>query len=100
MSKSIFEEAIKVVTYLQEQDLHLIDTTGTIYISNENIATLENLLIHSHKQEKLLELYKELAIVRGDMLYCYKVVDFIAYNSMEKKETQLEKEIKELENDK
>ena len=37
MSKSIYEEAIKVVTYLQEQDLHLKDTTGTIYISTENI---------------------------------------------------------------
>lgn len=49
---------------------------------------------------KLLELYKELATVRGDMLYCYEVVDFIAYNSMEKKETQLENEIKEIENDK
>ena len=53
----------------------------------------------SQKKEKLLELYKELATVRGDMLYCYKVVDFIAYSTMEKKETQLEKEIKELENE-
>ena len=35
MSKSIYEEAIKVITYLQEQDLHLIDTTGTIYSPSE-----------------------------------------------------------------
>ena len=59
MNKSIYEQAIKVVTYLQEQDLHLKDTTGTIYISTENITTLENLLIQAQKQEKLLGLYRE-----------------------------------------
>lgn len=53
----------------------------------------------AQKQEKLLELYKELSVIRDDMLYCYEVVDFIAYNTMEKKETQLEKQIKELENE-
>ena len=89
MSKSIYEEAIKVVTYLQEQDLHLKDTTGTIYISTENITTLENLLIHSHKQEKLLELYRKFyRILTKDSL---TVVDM-------KKAMQLEQQINELEN--
>jgi len=60
MSKLIYEEAIKVVTYLQEQNSHLKDNCGTIYISSQDITTLENLLIQSHKQEKLLELYKKL----------------------------------------
>ena len=64
----------------------------------ESIRVLLKYIRQQEKKDKLFELYKELATVRGDMLYCYKVVDFIPYNTMEKKETQLENEIKELEN--
>ena len=69
------------------------------YVSKHNLMDdlreIKQALEQAQKQEKLLKLYKELATVRGDMLYCYEVVDFIAYNAMEKKETQLEKEITE-----
>lgn len=85
MSKSIYEEAIKVVTYLQEQYLHLKDTTWTIYIPTEDIITLENLLIHSHKQEKLLKLYQRL----------YKDFDDLTLDE----QLEIEKQIKELENE-
>lgn len=99
MSKSIYEEAIKVVTYLQEQDLHLKDTTGTIYISTENIATLENLLIHSHKQEKLLEFYKQLNIIY-EKLYTMELSELsLNSNYYEIEIIKLKQRIKEKENE-
>jgi len=99
MSKSIYEEAIKVVTYLQEQDLHLKDTTGTIYISTENIASLENLLIHSHKQEKLLELYKQLNIIY-EKLYTMELSELsLNSNYYEIEIIKLKQRIKDKENE-
>ena len=99
MSKSIYEEAIKVVTYLQEQDLHLKDTTGRIYISTENIATLENLLIHSHKQEKLLALYKELSNFYVQ-LYTMELSELsLNSNYYEIEIIRVKHEIKEIENE-
>ena len=109
--KSIYEEAIEILLSMgtefisvpcnpigeENSDMiHLRDATETY---ETNIYEVVKALKQAQKQEKLLELYKELATVRGDMLYCYKVVDFIPYNTMEKKETQLENEIKELENE-
>ena len=99
MSK-ITAEAIKVVTYLQEQDSHLKDTTGTIYIPTEDITTLENLIIHSHKKKKLLELhkslnnlYEELYIPIG-LIYCSTKED-----NGEIEIIKLKQQIKELENE-
>ena len=44
MTKLIYEKAIKDLTDLPKQDLYLIDTTNTIYVSAENVATLKNRL--------------------------------------------------------
>ncbi len=92
------QEALELVRILffniNEKTLQELNRTSKIY------NKLDNYITQQEKKEKLLELYKDLATVRGDMLYCYEAVDFIAYNAMEKKETQLEKQIKELENDK
>ena len=91
------QEALELVRILffniNEKTLQELNRTSKIY------DKLDNYITQQEKKDKLLELYKELATVRGDMLYCYRVVDFIAYNAMEKKETQLEKQIKELENE-
>jgi len=87
-------ELVKILYFnINEKTKQELNRTSKIY------DKLDNYITQQEKQEKLLELYKELATVRGDMLYCYEVVDFIAYSTMEKKETQLEKEIKELENE-
>lgn len=50
------------------------------------------------KQEKLLELYKELANVRDEMLDICEIVEDVYYDSR-KKEMNLEKQIEELENE-
>ena len=92
MSKSIYEEVIKVVRYLQKQDSHLKDTTGTIYIPSEDITTLENLLIYSQKQEKLLELYRYLNgnTISYDLSYDDE-------DEITSKIDEIEKQIRELE---
>ncbi len=51
------------------------------------------------KLKKLLELYKELVIIKDYMLDYYDVPDD-NYDRMEKRETYLKIKIKELENDK
>ena|SRR5690554_3065080 len=96
MSKSIYKEAIKVIKYLQEQGLHQIDTTGTIYITPNNITTLENLLIYSHKLEKLLELYRELITVKDEVIIP-ALINKNYNNHMEVRAIDLEIQIDELE---
>ena len=54
-------------------------------------------LEQAQKQEHLLKLYRELITVKNDMLRCSAIVDDDYYD-MEKIETDLEKQIKELEN--
>lgn len=50
------------------------------------------------KQEKLLELYKELITVKDDLFDCCEIVDDEFYD-IRKIETDLEKQIKEKENE-
>lgn len=56
-------------------------------------------LKQAQKQEKLLELYNELITVKDDLFYCCEIVDNEFYD-IRKIETYLEKQIKELENEK
>jgi len=99
MSK-ITAEAIKVVTYLQEQNSHIKDTTGTIYISTEDITTLENLIIHSHTQKKLLELYKKFNSLYEEYLTMELSKLSLNSNYYETEIIKLKQQIKELENEK
>lgn len=107
MNKTIYEEAIKVVTYLQEQNSHLKDNCGTIYVSTENIATLENLLTHSHKQEKLLELYRQLVkdlglVIEHDTTDTWdgpEDYEYLEVNNDSEKSLNTYKQIKEIENE-
>ena len=96
--KSIYDEALEDLSILVKQ-ANARKLSNDIVVNRWGLERIEKIINQAQKQEKLLELYKELATVRGDMLYCYEVVDFIAYNAMEKKETQLEKQIKEIENE-
>ena len=57
-----------------------------------------SIIIEVKKVVKLLELYKELATTRADMLSCCEVVDD-EYYDIEEIETDLEQQIKELENE-
>lgn len=75
---NITEKAIKVITYLKEQDIHnTVD--GPIYIPKEYITTLENLLIAHQHQTTIIKSLKE-------------YFDFIS--------EKLKQEIMELENEK
>lgn len=55
---NITEKAIKVITYLKEQDIHNT-VEGPIYIPKEYIATLEDLLISHQKQAVLIKTVKD-----------------------------------------
>jgi len=50
------------------------------------------------KKEKLLELYRELRTVKDDMFDCCEIV-YDEFYDIRKKETDLEKQIRELENE-
>ncbi len=63
------------------------------------IPELEKRFKEYEKMEKLLELYKELITVKDDLFDCCEIVDDEFYD-IRKIETDLEKQIKELENDK
>lgn len=71
------DNAEKVVTYLEEQNSHLKDNCGTIYVSTENITTLKNLLIHSQKQKKLLKLYRKIRFITPFTSAWYKLSEQI-----------------------
>jgi|SRR5690554_945325 len=59
MSNTTIAKSIKVVTYLQEQNSHLIGKTGTIYIPTEKINTLANLLTLAQHQSAIIKSVKE-----------------------------------------
>ena len=98
----LLDEVLDLIDNIGGEDKDDTDIETQIYDYNNTVDIYNELEAGAtiKKQEKLLELYKELATVRGNMLYCYEVVDFIAYNDMKRQETQLEKEIKEIENEK
>ena len=88
MSKSIYNEAIEIMK------LNILP--------RENGKTSKTKVIHAlqqaQKQEKLLELYRELATVRDDMLDACKIVDD-DYYVIRETETNLKQKIKEIENE-
>ncbi len=87
MSKSIYEEALK-----ESKDF------GSMI--GLKLDKVNNALKQAQKQERLLELYKEVITVKDNMKdNIIKKLLFVDsdYYTMEKKETYLEKQIKELE---
>ena len=77
---------------------HLLPITADEKVIDE-IQQALNELERLKKVEKLLELYKELATVRNDMFY-YCEVKHDEFYYIEGTEIDLEKQIKELENEK
>jgi len=92
MSKSIYEEAIEIVAAA----LDLPDRSVTFKHTSLNV--IKKALKQAQKQEKLLELYRELRTVKDAMLACCENV-YDEYYDIRKKETDLEKQIRELENE-
>lgn len=94
MSKSIYDEALEIIdnnTFELGKGLDVLKPTYR--------DTVVKALEKAQKQEKLLELYEALVIVKGDMLSYCEVVDDDYYDSKELA-TSFEKQIKELENEK
>ena len=75
----------------EETQIYDYNNTVDIYNELEARATIK-------KQEKLLKLYKELISVKNDMFSYCEVVDDIYYY-MAETETDLEQQIKEIENE-
>jgi len=91
--KSIYDEALDIVTEsLEEYD-------NSVIFNHNGLNLLKKALEQAQKQEKLLKLYKELISLKNDMFSYCEVVDDIYYY-MAETETDLEEQIKEIENDK
>ena len=81
-----YEEMLKSVQDMTDKD-------------EVELANAINVILPKYvKQEKLLELYKELATVRDDMLDACKIVDD-DYYVIRETETNLKQKIKEIENE-
>jgi len=111
MSKSIYEKAldilrdseqmnniVKTISQAQKQEKLLGHYKDLAEVRKELYDLVEHTLQQAHNQEKLLELYRKLSAIRNDLLSYREVFD--DYDDFEYIETQLENEIKELENDK
>ena len=110
MSKSIYERAREILLNMgtefisipcnpigeENSDMiHLRDVTETY---ETNMHEVVKALEQAQKQEKLLKLYKELISLKNDMFSYCEVVDDIYYY-MAETETDLEQQIKEIENE-
>ena len=93
MSKSIYEETLEII------DRNIFELSTGFAVLYEIRKKIEQALKQAQKQEKLLELYKELITVKDDMFDACEIVydDFFVFRETE---TKLERQIKELENDK
>ena len=92
MNKSIYEEAIELIENIDR------NLPYTWLVGRDNLIKIKQTLKQAQKQEKLLELYRKLSVIRNDLLSYCEVVDD-DYDDFEYIETDLEKQIKELENE-
>lgn len=98
MSKSIYEEALEDLSILVKQ-ANERKLSNDIVVNRWSLERIEKVINQAQKQEKLLEIYKKLITVKDDMFSYCEVVDDIYYY-MAETETDLEQQIKEIENDK
>lgn len=93
MSKSIYDEVLDILvdsfTDPQNEDYDFY------MLTNNQMMKISKAIKCAKKQEKLLELYEALVIVKDDMLSYCEVVDDDYYDSKELA-TSFEKQIKEL----
>ena len=89
MSKSIYEEA--------REYARILKALPTSMRMNQMLVFIERTLEQAQKQEKLLELYRELMTVKDELISIAWFDD--EDKEMEEKEAYLEKQIKELENE-
>ena len=109
MKKSIYEEAIEILLNMgtefisvpcnpigeENSDMiHLRDVTETY---ETNIYEVVKALKQAQKQEKLLELYKELSKLKDDVIHL--VMFGKDYEHLRVKTIKIEKQIKELKNE-
>ncbi len=110
MSKSIYDEAIEILLDMgaefisvpcnpigeENSDMiHLRDVNETY---EPNMHEVVKALKQAQKQEKLLELYKELMTVKDDMFDCCEIV-YDEFYDIRKTEADLERQIKEKKNE-
>lgn len=97
MSKSIYEQALKIINR-NTFELGLEfgkGLQGLHGLSPDERTKIEQALKQAQKQEKLLELYKELITVKDKMIYSVFFDNDL--DDISKIATDLEKQIKELE---
>ncbi len=94
MNKSIYEEALEILidSFQDPQD----EDNDCYMLDFEQMNNIAKTISQAQKQEKLLELYKELITVKDDMFDCCEIVDDEFYD-IRKTETNLKQQIKELE---
>ena len=92
MSKSIYEEALNLIEHIDR------NLPYTWIIGRDTLMKIKQTVQQAQKQEKLLELYKELITVKDFEIISLVYFD-ADYDDMEEIETDLEKKIKELENE-
>ena len=102
MSKSIYEEALKELTWLVHDEFDENPKRSRLNVSQrlDMFKKVKDTLEQAQKQEKLLQLNKELITLKDEAI---SIVWFDAdyfETEMEEEVKDLEKRIKELENDK
>ena len=102
MNKSIYEEVLEIIERrtkigtMSSDYGHIVD--DVLHIDNAyELTKLEQALKQAQKQEKLLELYRELITVKDELISLAWFDD--KCDETEKIETDLEKRIKENENE-
>ncbi|MFA7204550.1 MAG: hypothetical protein WC188_12685 [Candidatus Caldatribacteriota bacterium] len=93
MKKSIYEEAVETLNKYRNQNYNSTNK-DEVELANAINVVLPNCV----KQEKLLELYRKLSVIRNDLLSYCEVVDD-DYDDFEYIEIDLEQQIKEIENE-
>lgn len=101
MSKSIYEEALKELTWLVHDEFYetpkhsMLNASQRINMFKKVRDTLEQ----AQKQEKLLELYRKLITLKDEAIsIVWFDADYFG-TEMEEEAKDLEKKIKELENE-
>lgn len=99
MSKSIYEEALEDLSILVKQ-ANERKLSNDIVVNRWSLERIEKVINQAQKQEKLLELYKELSVKERKRATSLKTKNVDKYNQLNKEIEIINDQIKELENDK
>lgn len=96
--KSIYDEALEDLAILVKQ-ANARKLSNDIVASRWGVEKITKIIEQAQKQEKLLKLYKELIIVKDEIIIASLFNKSYNGDHLEAKETALEMQIEELENE-